>query len=232
MAALSWEGRSPVLVSGVLPALAAPLGALAGLWRYYQPGCGGRVELSALLEGILCRKRPAQGRDWAVCSAGFRHWRCAACPSAVPGYWPVLPPRREAPGSCPGWWFCWPCGCSAGLWGERRRDGALPCSFCSCWRRPLLGNLPNLIPAVKLVLLDAFDRSRFLFSLSGAGLAAALQAGGGRLRRALLRTLSAREEGPSFAHPAQAAFYGAARAAAAYGAVGAGAPVSVRPAGP
>ena len=34
-----------------------PLGALAGLWRYYQPGCGGRVELSALLEGILCRKR-------------------------------------------------------------------------------------------------------------------------------------------------------------------------------
>ena len=72
----------------------------------------------------------------------------------------------------------------------------------------LLGNLPNLIPAVKLVLLDAFDRSRFLFSLSGAGLAAALQAGGAAgCGGALLRTLSAREEGPSFAHPAQAAFY-------------------------
>ena len=44
------------------------------------------------------------------------------------------------------------------------------------WAAALLGNLPNLIPAVKLVLLDAFDRSRFLFSLSGAGLAAALLA--------------------------------------------------------
>ena len=41
-----------------------------------------------------------------------------------------------------------------------------------------------------------------------AGLAAALQAGGAAgCGGALLRTLSAREEGPSFAHPAQAAFY-------------------------
>lgn len=101
-----------------------PLGALAGLWCYYQPGGGGRVELSALLEGYCAAKGPAQGRDWAVCSAGFRHWRCAACCLCCSGYWPVLPPRREARGSCPGWWFCWPCGCSAGLWGS----GARRCS--------------------------------------------------------------------------------------------------------
>ena len=154
-----------------------PLGALAGLWCYYQPGCGGRVELSALLEGILCRKRaspsaPARG-------AGLLPWLVVLLAL---------------------WLLC-------RLVGERG-ETVLSLLFLLLLAAALLGNLPNLIPAVKLVLLDAFDRSRFLFSLSGAGLAAALQAGGAAgCGGALLRTLSAREEGPSFAHPAQAAFY-------------------------
>ena len=69
-----------------------PLGALAGLWRYYQPGCGGRVELSALLEGILCRKRararPGLGRllRWlqtlALCGMLPLLFRILASPSA------------------------------------------------------------------------------------------------------------------------------------------------------
>ena len=69
-----------------------PLGALAGLWRYYQPGCGGRVELSALLEGMLCRKRararPGLGRllRWlqtlALCGMLPLLFRILASPSA------------------------------------------------------------------------------------------------------------------------------------------------------
>ena len=184
-----------------------PLGALAGLWRYYQPGCGGRVELSALLEGMLCRKRararPGLGRllRWlqtlALCGMLPLLFRILASPSA---------PARGA-GLLPWlvvllalWLLC-------RLVGERG-ETVLSLLFLLLLAAALLGNLPNLIPAVKLVLLDAFDRSRFLFSLSGAGLAAALQAGGAAgCGGALLRTLSAREEGPSFAHPAQAAFY-------------------------
>ena len=67
MAALSLGGAGALFWYLVFSLLwLHPLGALAGLWRYYQPGCGGRVELSALLEGILCRKRararPGLGR--------------------------------------------------------------------------------------------------------------------------------------------------------------------------
>lgn len=184
-----------------------PLGALAGLWRYYQPGCGGRVELSALLEGILCRKRararPGLGRllRWlqtlALCGMLPLLFRILASPSAPARGAELLPWLVVLLAL---WLLC-------RLVGERG-ETVLSLLFLLLLAAALLGNLPNLIPAVKLVLLDAFDRSRFLFSLSGAGLAAALQAGGAAgCGGALLRTLSAREEGPSFAHPAQAAFY-------------------------
>ena len=208
MAALSLGGAGALFWYLVFSLLwLHPLGALAGLWRYYQPGCGGRVELSALLEGILCRKRararPGLGRllRWlqtlALCGMLPLLFRILASPSA---------PARGA-GLLPWlvvllalWLLC-------RLVGERG-ETVLSLLFLLLLAAALLGNLPNLIPAVKLVLLDAFDRSRFLFSLSGAGLAAALQAGGAAgCGGALLRTLSAREEGPSFAHPAQAAFY-------------------------
>ena len=103
-----------------------PLGALAGLWRYYQPGCGGRVELSALLEGILCRKRararPGLGRllRWlqtlALCGMLPLLFRILASPSA---------PARGA-GLLPWlvvllalWLLC-------RLVGGAGRDGALP----------------------------------------------------------------------------------------------------------
>ena len=147
-----------------------PLGALAGLWRYYQPGCGGRVELSALLEGILCRKRararPGLGRllRWlqtlALCGMLPLLFRILASPSA---------PARGA------------------------------------------GLLPWLVVLLALWLLCRLvgERGETVLSLLFLLLlAAALQAGGAAgCGGALLRTLSAREEGPSFAHPAQAAFY-------------------------
>ncbi len=233
MAALSLGGAGALFWYLVFSLLwLHPLGALAGLWRYYQPGCGGRVELSALLEGILCRKRararPGLGRllRWlqtlALCGMLPLLFRILASPSA---------PARGA-GLLPWlvvllalWLLC-------RLVGERG-ETVLSLLFLLLLAAALLGNLPNLIPAVKLVLLDAFDRSRFLFSLSGAGLAAALQAGGAAgCGGALLRTLSAREEGPSFAHPAQAAFYEELRGLLQLTVQLALAPVSVRPAGP
>lgn len=65
--------------------------------------------------------------------------------------------------------------------------------------RALLAELPGDSGAMAWILTMA------ALSLGGA---AALQAGGAAgCGGALLRTLSAREEGPSFAHPAQAAFY-------------------------
>ncbi|MFR1615944.1 MAG: hypothetical protein ACLSUM_00765 [Dysosmobacter welbionis] len=58
MAALSWEGGSPVLVSGVLPALAAPAGGAGRAVALLPARCGGRVELSALLEEYCAAKGP------------------------------------------------------------------------------------------------------------------------------------------------------------------------------
>ena len=147
-----------------------PLGALAGLWRYYQPGCGGRVELSALLEGILCRKRararPGLGRllRWlqtlALCGMLPLLFRILASPSAPARGAELLP------------WLV----VLLALW--------LLCR--------LVGERGETVLSLLFLLL----------------LAAALQAGGAAgCGGALLRTLSAREEGPSFAHPAQAAFY-------------------------
>ncbi|MFQ9598362.1 MAG: hypothetical protein ACLRZ3_01710 [Flavonifractor plautii] len=70
----------------------------------------------------------------------------------------------------------------------------------------LLGNLPNLIPAVKLVLLDAFDRSRFLFSCPGrAGGRPPGRGAAGCGGRCSAPCLPGRR--PSLCHPAQAAFY-------------------------
>ena len=124
-----------------------PLGALAGLWRYYQPGCGGRVELSALLEGMLCRKRararPGLGRlfRWlqtlALCGMLPLLFRILASPSAPARGAELLPWLVVLLAL---WLLC-------RLVGERG-ETVLSLLFLLLLAAALLGNLPNLIPAV------------------------------------------------------------------------------------
>lgn len=62
------------------------------------------------------------------------------------------------------------------LGGRRFRAGA-GVLFLLFLAGGLLTNLPNLFPVLRIVFLDSLQRSRAVFALSGAGLAAALRTG-------------------------------------------------------
>ena len=90
--------------------------------------------------------------------------------------------------------------------GGAGRDGAL-LLFLLLLAAAMLGNLPNLIPAVKLVLLDAFDRAASCSPCPGRGWRPPSRPGAAGCGGALLAPCLPGRRGHPFAHPAQAAFY-------------------------
>lgn len=184
-----------------------PMSALAGLYHYYCPGKGSRVRADVLLSEMLRRKkarpRPALGRliQWLQTLA-----LCGMLPLLLQNLSVSAAPVRGT-----GLLLC-----MAGLilvWllcrrlGERGEIG-LGVLFLLVVAAALLDNLSNLIPVMELVVMDAFDQNRFIFALSGAGLAAALQFGGAAgCGGALLRTLTPGERQLPLSHPIQFAFY-------------------------
>ncbi len=184
-----------------------PLEALAGLWHYYQPEEDGPVRADRLLAGMMTRKKaqPRPGLERLL------RWLqtltlCMLLPLLL-SLFSVSAAPSPASGALPwliGLVLVWLlCRCL----GERGEIG-LALLFLLTLAVALVDNLSNLIPAIKLVVRDAFDQNRFIFALSGGGLAAVLQSGGAAgCCCAVLRTLSPRRGRPVFSHPAQAAFY-------------------------
>ncbi|OUQ22399.1 hypothetical protein B5E80_14160 [Flavonifractor sp. An135] len=182
-----------------------PLGALSALWEYYRAPGEKQPDLGLLLERIR-RRKDIEPRPRAVRGLHILHLLFLACllpciSGAVS--WDGLPlPRLDTSlvWAALAWAVC-------RVGGERMRRAAATL-FLVFLGGALLWNLANLIPAIGLVLRDAFQLNRFLFALSGAGLEAAVrsgvQLGTGTF---LLQGAAARAEEPAFPHPIHAAVY-------------------------
>lgn len=182
-----------------------PLGGLAALWDYYRAPGEKQLDLGALLERIRRRKgvapRPRAVRFLRVLQMFFLACLFPCIGATIQGAGRPLPVLGGAlAAAAVGWIVC-------RLGGERLRRW-VSMAFMAFLLLALLRNLANLIPAVTLVVQDAFQLNRFLFALSGAGLEAAVrsgvQLGTGTF---LLQGAAAREPEPAFPHPVYAAVY-------------------------
>ena len=183
-----------------------PLEGLAALWDYYRAPGEEQLDLGILLRRIR-RRKGAVPRPWAAQGLHLLQMLFLAC---------LLLPWSGTAGDLAGWV---PSGLgvvlavSGSAWvvcrlgGERLRRW-VSAAFMAFLVLALLRNLANLIPAITLVVQDAFQLNRFLFALSGAGLEAAVrsgvQMGTGSF---LLQGAAARAEEPHFPHPAFAGIY-------------------------
>ena len=182
-----------------------PLGALAALWEYYRMPGEQQPDLGLLLERIRRRKgmepRPRAVRGLHVLQLLFLACLLPCISGAVNVDSPPLPQVGAA--------LVW----AVLVWVVCRTGGERMCRAAAALFLVFLGgallwNLANLIPAIGLVLRDAFQLNRFLFALSGAGLEAAVrsgvQLGTGTF---LIQGAAARAEEPAFPHPIYAAVY-------------------------
>ena len=182
-----------------------PLGALAALWEYYRTPGEQQPDLGLLLERIRRRKgmepRPRAVRGLHVLQLLFLACLLPCISGAVNVDSPPLPQVGAA--------LVW----AVLVWVVCRTGGERMCRAAAALFLVFLGgallwNLANLIPAIGLVLRDAFQLNRFLFALSGAGLEAAVrsgvQLGTGTF---LIQGAAARAEEPAFLHPIYAAVY-------------------------
>lgn len=181
--------------------LLRPLGALTALWRYYQGPEGDAPDLSRLLAGLLrrqgARPRPLLGRALGLLQLLFL---CGVLPFlAAPalGFGGCLPPETLAAAA--------PAGLAAAavcLLARGRGRLAASALFLLFLGAALAGNVFNLIPVLKLALLDSVQAGDFLFALSGAGLMAALRGGvWAGTADALLQSLAGGRDLPPLPHP-------------------------------
>ncbi len=178
-----------------------PIGALSALWAYYRAPGEGEICFSALFTRSRSRRSlapaPLRAGLLALIQAGVL--LCLLCPAGL-----ILPRSLAGPG------LRTAVGCLLAaavvrlfLPSARRRAWAVASVlFLAVLAAALLWNLPNLIPAFKLVLQDAVQCSSFLFALSGAGLQLVLR-GGGQLGAGMvsLQTAPGSGGGPWLPHP-------------------------------
>ena len=182
-----------------------PLGALATLWEYYRSPGEDQPDLGILLERIRRRRgmepRPRTARGLSLLHLVFLACLLPCVGGTVHGERLPLPHLGASLAAAALVWLV----CRLGGEKMRRAAAALFLLFLA---GALLWNLANLIPAIGLVLRDAFQVNRFLFALTGAGLEAAVrsgvQLGTGTF---LIQGAAARAEEPSFPHPVYAGAY-------------------------
>lgn len=154
-----------------------PLGALSTLWAYYRAPDEVGIRFPQLFSRARTRKYlpPAPRRAGLLGLVQLGVLCCSLCPAGL-----LLPRSLDAPGPRTAI-FCLLAAAAVRLFLPTRRQTAWSVAsllFLAVLAAALLCNLANLIPAVQLVVLDAFQFSPFLLALSGAGFQLALRSGG------------------------------------------------------
>lgn len=178
-----------------------PTGALSALWAYYRAPEEGEIGFRALFIRSRSRRTlapaPLRAGLLGLIQAGVL--LCCLCPAGL-----ILPRTLGGPGPRAAF-ACLLIAAAVRLFlpsARRRAWAVVSILFLAVLAAALLGNLPNLIPALCLVVQDAFQCSSFLFALSGAGLQLVLRGGCQLGTGALaLRAALGSGGGPALPHP-------------------------------
>lgn len=190
-----------------------PLGALAALRAYYRAEGGPVPCWAELLDRARTRTR-RRPWPWAGCLLRLLQGAILCCllfpigafaPEARPTYLPGgLGVCLAAAGAL--WLLC--------RQGGHGAQAALSALFLAFLGAALLGNLANIIPAIHLVVRDAFQINTFLFTFSGAGLLRAMGSGAQLNAGSLvMQSLSDDPALPPLPHPAHYSAYAQLRGA-------------------
>lgn len=148
-----------------------PVAAFETLRHYYGPGEGSRMAL--LLKGRAKRRGVPEHPRLAQLLGLLELSALLGGVLIIPQLWSTLPVGTDM---LPLLVLAGAGGCVCFFGGRSFRAGAA-LLFLLFLAVGLLTNWANLFPVLKIIFLDAFQKSRAVFALSGAGLAAAIRSG-------------------------------------------------------